>query len=93
MRVVKPSEKIAEKHPDRLATIYGQFFAADGKTKLSITSKNLTRADVLNPDTVIDLDNGTLILPAGERGRKPSVSATQSEVTSLLNSVREAAQN
>lgn len=93
MRVVATSGKVAERHPDRLATIYGQFFTADGKNKLSITSKNFTREDALNSSTVIDLEKGILTLPAGERGRKPSVSVSQSEVNSLLTSIREAKQN
>lgn len=90
MRAVKPSVKVAENNPDRLVTIHGTFYNLKGE-KLSFSSKEITREMAANPDTIIDIENGKLILPAGERGRKPSASVSQADVNSLLDDVRNSA--
>lgn len=90
MRFVLPSDKVADRNPDRVGTVHGTFHNENGEV-LSFKSKEITKADLANPDTVIDIENGILILPAGERGRKPSASATQSDIDSLLASAREIA--
>lgn len=87
MRVVLTSGKTAERNPDRFATVYGTFYDAKGN-KLSVSQKVITREDAINTDTVIDIENGILTLPSGERGRKASVSITQDDVDSLLDSLR-----
>lgn len=87
MRFIKASGKTAERNPDRIGTVVGKFYTDKG-VELSITSKAIDRSDALDPETVIDLVNGTLVLPSGERGRKPSVSMTQDAINSLLDAVR-----
>lgn len=90
MRFIVSAGKVAERNPDRLGTIAGVFFNDKGE-KLSFSSKEITREIASNSETVIDIEKGILTLPAGERGRKPSASASQDEINSLLDSVREVA--
>jgi hypothetical protein len=97
MRVIVPKGKVAAKNPDRLATVTGNFRNLDEKGQptgdtLSFHSKEITKAMGANPLTKIDRDNGILILPAGERGRKPAVSEDQDSIDALLASVREDAE-
>lgn len=87
MRVVIPKGKTAERNPDRFATVYGEFYDPKGNP-LSVTQKVITNDMAQNAETVIDVTNGILTLPSGERGRKPSVSITQEDITSLLDSLR-----
>lgn len=87
MRVVKPSGKTAENNPERYATVYGEFFTEDG-VALSITSKILNFDDVKNADTVIDLTNGILTIPSGERGRKKIDSISQDDILADLEALR-----
>lgn len=90
MRVIFPSGKVAEKNPDRLCTVYGVFHDDNGN-KLSITSKEVTNADAMHSDTVIDVENGILVLPSGERGRKQTPSVSQSDINSKLSQLRKSA--
>lgn len=90
MRFLVPSGKIAERNPDRFGTVAGIFYNSKDE-KMSFTSKEITSEIASNPETVIDIENGTLTLPSGERGRKPSPSASQDEINSLLTSLREPA--
>lgn len=90
MRFVLPSVKVAEKNPDRLGTVHGEFFNEKGEP-YSFASKIVTKAEALDKDTLIDVENGILILPSGERGRKPSASATQDQINALLESARNSA--
>jgi hypothetical protein len=87
MRVTFPTGKVAAKHPERFATIHGVFSDTKGN-KLSIVSKNVTMEEAKNAATVIDPAKGILTLPAGERGRKPSVGATPDAVTAALANLR-----
>lgn len=87
IRAITPKGKVAEKNPDRVLTIHGAFFNEKGE-KLSFSQKEITREMANNPDTVVDLENGILILPAGERGRKAAISVSQDEVNSVLDSIR-----
>lgn len=87
MRVVKPSAKIAEKHPDRFCTVYGEFFDAEGR-KMSIVSKVITFDDARDPETKIDLKKGILSLKENARGRKKSESITQDAIEAELKSLR-----
>lgn len=87
MRVTFPQGKVAEKNPDRFATIHGTFHDTKGN-KLSIVSKNVTLEEAKNAATVIDPAKGILTLPAGERGRKPVAGATVDAVAAALNKVR-----
>lgn len=86
-RVTFPTGKVAEKNPDRFATIHGTFHDAKG-TKLSIVSKNVTKEEAKNPLTVIDPAKGVITLPAGERGRKPVAGETADAVSAALNALR-----
>jgi hypothetical protein len=90
MRLTFPAGKVATKHPERFATIHGVFSDEKGN-KLSIVSKNVTMEEAKNSATVIDVLKGTLTLPAGERGRKPSVGATPDAVAAALAKVRKSA--
>lgn len=87
MRVVPPTPKMREKHPDRFATIFGTFFNDQGQA-LSITSKVVTFEEAMHPDTVIDLEKGTLTLPDGQRGRKAFEGLTQDEILADLAALR-----
>lgn len=87
MRVVIPKGKVKDRNPDRLATVYGVFYDSKGN-KLSVTQKVVTLEDAQNDETVIDIENGILTLPAGERGRKPSASISQDDVLALLEDIR-----
>lgn len=87
MRVTFPTGKIAQKHPERFATIHGTFADVKGN-KLSITSKNVTVEEAKNSATVIDPAKGLLILPAGERGRKPVAGQTAESVAEALAALR-----
>lgn len=93
MRVVPTTGKVAEKNPDRLLTVYGEFHAVDANGKvakepLSITQKVIDRETALNPLTVIDRANGTLTLPSGERGRKASEGVEQDDIDAMLAEIR-----
>lgn len=88
MRVVKPSPKMAEKHPDRFATVIGVFHN-DSDQPLSITSKVLTFDDAKNPATVIDITNGILTLSDGKRGRTEAIGLTQDDIAKELESLRD----
>jgi hypothetical protein len=87
MRVTFPTGKVAQKNPERFATIHGVFSDTKG-VKLSIVSKNVTMEEAKNAATVIDQPKGILTLPAGERGRKPVPSATNDAVAAALAKVR-----
>lgn len=87
MRAIFTLGKMAEKHPDRLLTVYGTFFNENG-TQLSITTKPVTFDEAKSPDFNIDLDAGTLTISSGERGRKKVASVSQDEINNKLNALR-----
>lgn len=87
MRVVKPSDKMAEKHPDRFCTIFGIFHNEQGQP-LSITSKVITFDEAKASDTVIDLAKGILTLADGKRGRTETVGLSQAEILASLKALR-----
>jgi aromatic ring hydroxylase len=87
MRVVRPSEKMREKHPDRFATIFGVFSNEQGQ-RLSITSKVITIDEAMDTATVIDVSNGILTLADGKRGRTETIGLSQDEIEAELNSLR-----
>ena len=84
MRVVRVSPKISEKHPERIYTVYGQFYKDGDKHPLSITSKNIDKDDISHPEFKLDLSKGILILNEGQKGRKKSVSLSQEEIEAEL---------
>lgn len=89
MRVVAVTGKLAAKYPDRLFTVHGEFHGLDAKGKeieqpLTITSKVIDRVEALDPDFAIDVEAGTLTVPAGERGRKASVGLDAESVAAML---------
>lgn len=93
MRIVPTIGRVAEKNPDRLLTVHGDFRAVDKEGNpigdvLTFHSKEVTRQDAANPITVIDVATGMLTLPAGERGRKALVGIGADAVAALLASVR-----
>jgi hypothetical protein len=88
MRVVRPSEKISEKHPERVFTVFGQFFKEGEKAPLSITSKNIDRDDISSPDFLIDVANGYLTLTEGQKGRRKSESISQEDIEAELKALR-----
>lgn len=96
MRAVPTTGKVAEKNPDRLFTVHGEFHSTDDKGKasaeaLTITQKVIDRETAASPLFAIDLANGLLTLPSGERGRKAVIGSDQDAIDALLNSVREVA--
>ncbi len=96
MRVVKPTGKVAEKHPERVYTVYGTFYRAitDDKGKLipgdkmSIVSKNLDKSDILADGFDLNLKAGTVTLPEGKRGRKASAGLTADDIANDLAALR-----
>lgn len=90
MRFVPNSAKGLEKNPEKMGTVHGTFTDENGNI-LSVKAKPVSWADAKNPETLIDVVNGVLILPSGERGRKPSVGVGQSDIDSLLESARNSA--
>lgn len=96
IRVIFPSGKVAEKNPDRFATVYGEFHSvsedAKGKRsageKLSIASKVITNDMAQSPEFTLDMDNGYLTLPSGERGRPKSSGATADDIAARLAALR-----
>jgi hypothetical protein len=87
MRVILPKGKVADNNPDRFCTVHGTFYNEKNEA-LSFSSKEVTRDMALDPVTVIDIENGILTLPSGERGRKPSASISADEVSNLLDTLR-----
>ena len=87
MRAVKTTGKLAEKHPDRWLTIYGEFYK-DG-VQLSFTSKEVTFEDAKHPDFQIDLTAGTLTLNEGKRGRKQIAGITQDDILADLAAMQD----
>lgn len=87
MRVVFPSEKTAEKNPDRFATVYGKFF--DGENHpLSIGSKVITNEQASHKDFSINVEKGILTLESGKRGRPVSESVSQDDINARLTAIR-----
>ncbi len=84
MRVLLPTEKVAERNPDLAFTVTGKFFAEDG-TALTIPQKAITK-DML-PFVKVNLDKGTLTVPAGQRGAPKRESASQADIDAILASV------
>lgn len=85
MRVLLPSDKTREKNPDLAFTVVGKFFAEDG-SPLTIPQKPITR-DML-PFVTVNIEKGTLTVPAGQRGAPKRESATQADIDALLASVK-----
>lgn len=88
IRFVPTDGATAERHPERLGTVFGQFHSQDGKTKLSITQKVIDKDTAKSDDFAIDLVKGTLSLPSGRRGRVAAEGISVDELNSLLNSLR-----
>lgn len=92
MRAVPVTGKIAERNPDYLFTVHGEFHTVtDGKVAkeaLTIGSKVIDRETAQNPLFSIDANAGILILPAGERGRKAKEGVDQSAIDAMLAAVR-----
>jgi hypothetical protein len=87
MRVIVPTGKVAERNPDRFATIHGTFFDPKGE-KLSFSQKEVTLEMARNPETVIDVENGILTLPSNQRGRPISKGIEQNAISDMLNELR-----
>jgi len=95
MRAVPPTGKVAENNPERVLTVNGVFYSTKidengnrvRNEKMSYTTKAVDIEDVL-AGAEVDLDAGTLTIPAGERGRKADPGLDANSVTSLLNSIR-----
>lgn len=86
LRVTFPTGKIADKHPDRFATIHGTFYV--GKNKLSIVSKNITVDEAKSDEFNIDMDKGILTLPSGQRGRRKAEGVSNDELQAALKNIR-----
>lgn len=87
IRVVTPSAKMLDKHPERFATIFGVFHN-EKNVPLTITSKVITREDALSSEFSIDIAKGILTLPEGQRGRKESPSLSQDDINKQLDALR-----
>jgi hypothetical protein len=96
MRVVKPQGKTAERNPERLFTVYGQFYATveDAKgnlvptDKLSIVSKNIDYEDAESAAFSLDVASGTLTMPEGRRGRTAAQGLSQDDILAELAALR-----
>ena len=86
MRIIFPAGKIAEKHPERFATIHGVFYS--GTSKLSITSKNISLGEAKSDEFAIDPKKGILTLPSGTRGRKKVEGVSFSDLENALKALR-----
>lgn len=87
MRVIIPAAKVAERNPDLAFTVKGAF--TDGKgNALTITSKAITNEMVKSPAFRMDLQNGTLTVPAGQRGRPESSGASEEDILARLAAIR-----
>jgi hypothetical protein len=87
MRVTRPSEKMAEKHPDRFITIFGEFFTDKG-AKMTITQKVVTKTEAKSAEFSIDINKGILTLPDVSRGRKAFEGITQDDIQKDLAALR-----
>ena len=87
MRVVRPSARIQEAHPERVFTVKGKFHDEDNNP-LSISSKDVTVAYATSSEFSIDVEKGLLTLPLGVRGRKPSTSLTQKDIEAQLKELQ-----
>ena len=90
MRVVPIAERLRAKYPDRLATVHGEFHSVDAKGKvnpdpLSFSSKVITTDERNAEGFSISLPDGTLTVPAGERGRKAAPGMSADEVAALFS--------
>lgn len=90
MRVVRISGKIAEKHPDRIFTVYGEFYREGDKSPMSIVSKNLYKSDIQHPDFNLDLKAGILVLNEGKKGRRSYTSISQADIEAELAALKKA---
>ena len=88
IRAIRPSEKMSEKHPERLFTIHGKFHTDKG-VALSITQKVVTFEDAKHPEFSLDLVKGILTLHEGQRGRKSTPSISQDEINATLSALRD----
>lgn len=89
MRVVKPTNKMAEKHPNRWATVFGEFYNEAG-VQMSITCKVVDLDTVKSPEFSIDLAKGILTLPDGQRGKRSFASLTEDDILAELTAIRNA---
>ena len=85
MRILLPAAN--RKNTDVALTVKGIFFDANGE-KLSFKSKDVTKAQVASNEFACDLAKGILTLPAGKRGKPATKGATQSEIDSLIASLK-----
>lgn len=91
-----PEGKVAERNPNRFVTVAGTFYRAtvaeDGTLskgdKLTYSTKSIDRNIALAEGFSLDLANGTLTMPEGERGRKPTASVSQDAITAALDALR-----
>lgn len=96
MRVTRPGPKTAEKNPERVYTVSGTFYSTeqddDGnlirKDKLTVPSKNVDKSDILSEGFLLDIANGILTVPAGERGRKAAESLDADTIAAELEALR-----
>lgn len=90
-RVTFPEGKVAERHPDRWATVHGDFYDAKGNA-LSIVSKSISVDTASDPAFSLDGpdDSGTLsfTVRTGRRGRKPMAGATSDAIAAALAKVK-----
>lgn len=87
IRVLFPSDKVAEKRPDLFAVVTGEFRDAKGNL-LSITRKEVTIEMAKSPEFALDTETGTFSIPSGKRGRKPSAGASQTEIAKRIAALK-----
>lgn len=95
MRVRKPGTKAQEANPDRWVTVSGTFHSTkveDGHfvatDELTIVSKDVTFDMARDAGFALDLANGFLTIPAGDRGRKPSEALSEDTILAELAALR-----
>ena len=95
LRATVPEGKVAERNPERVLNVTGTFYSVkEDKGKIvkdqpmSFVVKYITREIAADPEFSLDLANGMLTLPAGERGRKPADALSAEDVAAILAAAR-----
>lgn len=96
VRATFPTGKVLTNNPERFATVAGTFYRAveaeDGTLsageKLSYSSKSIDNDVAMAEGFLLDLENGILTIPEGERGRKPSPGVSQDAIEARLLALR-----
>lgn len=96
MRVTRPGKAASARHPERLYTVSGTFHSTTTddkgkvtrKDKLTTISKNIDREFVTDAGFVLDVVNGILTIPEGQKGRTASIGLDADTLAAELAALR-----